>query len=111
MREPVVIGRDVWKLYGTGDTEITALRAINIEISRGEMLAIMGPSGCGKTTLLNCFSGLDEINRGQIWLEGVDLHSIGHDTFPRWCASRKRPAACPHFGGGPWRTVLTSDWT
>jgi len=76
MPEPVVIGRDVWKLYGTGDTEITALRAINIEISRGEMLAIMGPSGCGKTTLLNCFSGLDEINRGQIWLEGVDLHSM-----------------------------------
>lgn len=76
MPEPVVIGRDVWKFYGTGDTEITALRAINIEISRGEMLAIMGPSGCGKTTLLNCFSGLDEINRGQIWLEGVDLHSM-----------------------------------
>jgi len=76
MPEPVVIGRDVWKFYGTGDTEITALRAINIEISRGEMLAIMGPSGCGKTTFLNCFSGLDEINRGQIWLEGVDLHSM-----------------------------------
>jgi putative ABC transport system ATP-binding protein len=76
MPEPVVIGKDVWKLYGTGDTEITALRAINIEILRGEMLAIMGPSGCGKTTFLNCFSGLDEINRGQIWLEGVDLHSM-----------------------------------
>ncbi|MGA8710539.1 MAG: ABC transporter ATP-binding protein [Thermoplasmata archaeon] len=76
MPEPVVIGKDVWKTYGTGDTQVTALHAINIEISRGEMLAIMGPSGCGKTTFLNCFSGLDEINQGQIMLEGVDLHSM-----------------------------------
>ena len=76
MPEPIVIGKDVWKTYGTGDTQVTALHAINIEISRGEMLAIMGPSGCGKTTFLNCFSGLDEINQGQIMLEGVDLHSM-----------------------------------
>lgn len=111
MPEPVVIGKDVWKTYGTGDTQVTALHAINIEISRGEMLAIMGPSGCGKTTFLNCFSGLDEINQGQIMLEGVDLHSIGHDTFPRWCGSRKRVAACPPLGGDLWRTGPTSDWT
>jgi len=76
MPESVVIGKDVWKTYGTGDTQVTALHAINIEISRGEMLAIMGPSGCGKTTFLNCFSGLDEISQGQITLEGVDLHSM-----------------------------------
>ena len=48
MPEPVVIGKDVWKVYGTGDTEVTALREINIEISRGEMLAIMGPSAVAR---------------------------------------------------------------
>ena len=76
MPEPVVVGKDVWKVYGAGDTEVTALREINVEINRGEMLAIMGPSGCGKTTFLNCFSGLDEVNRGEITLEGVNLHSM-----------------------------------
>jgi putative ABC transport system ATP-binding protein len=88
MAETVVVGKDVWKVYGSGDTEITALRAIDIEILRGEMLAIMGPSGCGKTTFLNCFSGLDEINRGQITLEGVDLHSMDDRTKSEYRARR-----------------------
>ncbi|HKN06176.1 MAG TPA: ABC transporter ATP-binding protein [Thermoplasmata archaeon] len=88
MPEPVVIGRDVWKVYGSGDTEVTALREINIEISRGEMLAIMGPSGCGKTTFLNCFSGLDEINRGTVTLEGVDLHSMNDRAKSEYRARR-----------------------
>ncbi len=88
MPEPVVIGKDVWKVYGTGDTEVTALREINIEISRGEMLAIMGPSGCGKTTFLNCFSGLDEINRGQVSLEGVDLRSMNDRAKSEYRARR-----------------------
>jgi putative ABC transport system ATP-binding protein len=76
MTGPVVIGQDVWKVYGTGDTAVTALRGIDIEIAQGEMLAIMGPSGCGKTTFLNCFSGLDEVSRGKVTLEGVDLQSM-----------------------------------
>ena len=88
MADPVVIGKDVWKIYGSGDTEVTALREINVEIARGEMLAIMGPSGCGKTTFLNCFSGLDEINRGQITLEGVDLHSMDDRSKSEYRARR-----------------------
>jgi putative ABC transport system ATP-binding protein len=52
---------------------VEALRAVDFSVARGEMVAIMGPSGCGKTTLLNCLSGLDEIDDGQIWLEGRDL--------------------------------------
>jgi putative ABC transport system ATP-binding protein len=88
MPENVVIGKDVWKVYGTGDTQVTALRGINIEISRGEMLAIMGPSGCGKTTFLNCFSGLDEVTRGQVLLEGVELHSMNDDQKSEYRARR-----------------------
>lgn len=57
----VVVGKDVWKTYGSGETEVTALRGVNATIRRGELLAIMGPSGCGKTTFLNCFSRLGEI--------------------------------------------------
>lgn len=88
MPEPVVIGKDVWKVYGSGDTQITALREIDIEISRGEMLAIMGPSGSGKTTFLNCFSGLDEVTRGEVLLEGVEIHGMDDDQRSQYRARR-----------------------
>ncbi len=77
MQEEVVVsGRDVWKVYGEGETRVRALQGLNIDILRGEMLAIMGPSGCGKTTFLNCFSGLDEISQGAVTLEGVNIHDL-----------------------------------
>lgn len=75
-QELVVVGHDVWKIYGEGETEVSALQGVTLEILRGEMVAVMGPSGCGKTTFLNCFSGLDEISRGKITLEGVDISSM-----------------------------------
>ena len=74
--EPVVVGRDVWKIYGEGEMAVPALRGITVEIRRGEMLAIMGPSGCGKTTFLNCFSGLDDVSRGTVTLEGTNIHAM-----------------------------------
>jgi putative ABC transport system ATP-binding protein len=74
--EMVVEGQDVWKTYGSGETAISALQGVNVQIRRGEMVAIMGPSGCGKTTLLNCFSGLDDITKGKVTLEGVDIHAM-----------------------------------
>ena len=45
--EVVVAGVDVWKVYGSGDTEVRALAGLNLTIHRGEMVAVMGPSGCG----------------------------------------------------------------
>jgi ABC-type lipoprotein export system ATPase subunit len=69
--------RDVTKTYDTGSAKIQALRAINFAVNRGEMVAVMGPSGCGKTTLLNCLSGLDQVDSGQIFLEGQDLAKMG----------------------------------
>jgi putative ABC transport system ATP-binding protein len=76
MPDPVVVGRDVWKVYGTGEMAVPALRGINVEIQRGEILAVMGPSGCGKTTFLNCFSGLDDISRGEVTVEGTIIHKM-----------------------------------
>jgi len=76
MAEPVVVGEDVWKVYGKGDTEVGALRGLSVEIRRGEMVAVMGPSGCGKTTFLNCFSGLDSVSRGRVLVGGVDVHAM-----------------------------------
>jgi putative ABC transport system ATP-binding protein len=74
--EEVVVGKDVWKVYGQGATEVTALRGIDLAIRRGEMLAVVGPSGCGKTTFLNCFSGLDDISRGTVMVEGTNIHTL-----------------------------------
>ena len=68
---------DVVKTYDTGTTKVQALRGVSFAVRRGEMVGVMGPSGCGKTTLLNCLSGLDNIDAGQIWLEGTDLARLG----------------------------------
>ncbi len=76
MAEPVVVGENVWKTYGAGDTEVNALRGISVVIARGEMVAVMGPSGSGKTTFLNCFSGLDSVSQGRVLIGGVDIHAM-----------------------------------
>jgi putative ABC transport system ATP-binding protein len=86
--ETVVTGRDVWKVYGTGETQVAALQGVNLDIRRGEMVAVMGPSGCGKTTLLNCFSGLDEITRGEVTLEGVNIHRMNDNAKSEYRARR-----------------------
>jgi putative ABC transport system ATP-binding protein len=66
----------VHKTYDTGAVRVAALRGVDLEIARGEMVAIMGPSGCGKTTLLNCLSGLDSIDDGDVVIEGTSLSQL-----------------------------------
>ncbi|MCI4318610.1 MAG: ABC transporter ATP-binding protein [Thermoplasmata archaeon] len=88
MPESVVVANDVWKVYGTGETEVAALKGVDLNIQRGEMVAIMGPSGCGKTTLLNCFSGLDDISKGQVTLEGTDIHKMSDRKKSEYRARR-----------------------
>jgi ABC-type lipoprotein export system ATPase subunit len=72
----IVEARGVEKTYDTGKVKVNALRGVDLTLGRGEMAAIMGPSGCGKTTLLNCLSGLDAIDGGEILIEGVPLSSM-----------------------------------
>lgn len=71
--DPIVVAKSVHKTYDTGKIQVKALRGVDIEIQRGEMVTIMGPSGCGKTTLLNCLSGLDDVTQGEVWVEGTKL--------------------------------------
>jgi putative ABC transport system ATP-binding protein len=68
--------RDVEKTYSTGGALVHALRGVSLSVQRGEMVAIMGPSGCGKTTLLNCISGLDDVDAGTVRIDGTDLASL-----------------------------------
>jgi len=74
--EPIVRARRVRKVYRAGG-EVTALGGIDLDIARGELLAVVGPSGSGKTTLLNCLSGLEQIDGGEVRVEGADLAGLG----------------------------------
>ena len=73
---PIIEAENVVKTYDAGSVAVQALRGVTLQVYRGEMVAIMGPSGCGKTTLLNCLSGLDEIDSGVIRIAGTDLASM-----------------------------------
>ena len=72
-RDLIVQATAVRKVYDTGTVRVDALRGVDLSLERGEMVAIMGPSGCGKTTLLNCLSGLDAIDAGEILIDGTAL--------------------------------------
>ena len=74
--EPIIKARDVRKTYETGRMRVDVLKGVNLTVGRGEMVAVMGPSGCGKTTLLNCLSGLDEIDGGDVLIEGASLKAM-----------------------------------
>jgi putative ABC transport system ATP-binding protein len=74
--EFLVEARNVHKVYDTSKVKVHALNGVSLAIARGEMVAIMGPSGCGKTTLLNCLSGLDAVDEGDVLIEGTSLKSM-----------------------------------
>jgi putative ABC transport system ATP-binding protein len=84
----IIQARGVVKIYDTGNAKLHALKGIDFAVQRGEMVAVMGPSGCGKTTLLNCLSGLDEVNEGIIWLDGNDLAKMGDKKRTTYRARR-----------------------
>jgi putative ABC transport system ATP-binding protein len=67
---------EVWKIYQMGDVQVPALRGIDLEIERGEFLAIAGASGSGKSTMMNLIGCLDLPNRGKILLDGTDIASF-----------------------------------
>lgn len=72
----VLVAEQVRKVYRTAAGEVDALRDIDLTVTEGEFVAVMGPSGCGKTTLLNCLSGLDDIDGGTVTLDGKRLHEM-----------------------------------
>jgi putative ABC transport system ATP-binding protein len=72
----IIRAKDLVKTYRLGNVAVPALRGVSLEVPRGAMWAIMGPSGCGKTTLLNCLSGLDDVDSGEVWIAGRALRAM-----------------------------------
>ena len=75
-QQPLLAFRDVWKTYGTGETRVNALAGVDIDIQRGEFVAIMGPSGSGKSTSMNIIGCLDTPTRGVYSFMGVDAGAL-----------------------------------
>lgn len=71
------------KIYGSGDTRVTALDAVDCEIEAGRFTAIMGPSGSGKSTLMHCLAGLDSITEGQVWIGDTEVSSLSDKALTR----------------------------
>jgi putative ABC transport system ATP-binding protein len=68
--------RQVSKVYGAGASEVHALRAVDLAVEPGELVAVMGPSGSGKSTLLTIAGSLEEASSGQVLVDGVDLATV-----------------------------------
>ncbi len=83
-RDGIVIRTyDLWKTYIMGDQEIHAVSGVDIEIKRGEYVAIMGPSGSGKSTLMNLIGCLDTPTRGQYYINGNLVSEMTDDELAR----------------------------
>ncbi|MFI6938903.1 ABC transporter ATP-binding protein [Streptomyces sp. NPDC050418] len=84
--EPAAIAaraRGLTKAYGTGETVVVALDAVNVDIGRGRFTAVMGPSGSGKSTLMHCLAGLDSVSAGQVWLGGTEITGLRERELTR----------------------------
>jgi putative ABC transport system ATP-binding protein len=81
--EKVIELKDIIKIYDTGAVQVEALRGINLDISKGEFVAIMGASGSGKSTLLNIISCMDRPTKGKYILMDKDVSKLGSDDLAR----------------------------
>lgn len=68
--------RGLRKTYHLGEVDVPALRGVDLDVKRGEFLAVIGPSGSGKSTLFHILGGLAPPTAGEIWIDGVDLRKM-----------------------------------
>ena len=80
---PVLRTRALDKRYGHGDGEVRALEGVDLEVTRGETLAVMGPSGCGKSTLLHLLGGLERPSAGEVWVAGRRVDALSEKALAR----------------------------
>jgi len=86
MNHSMIQCRGVSKSYHKGSTVVTPLEALDLDVPKGEFLALMGPSGSGKTTLLNLLSGIDSPTEGSLIIAGTELAKLSRSDLTRWRA-------------------------
>ncbi len=86
MNDLMIQCRGVSKSYFKGKTEVTPLEALDLDVPRGEFLALMGPSGSGKTTLLNLLSGIDSPTAGSLVIAGEEIAKLSRRQLTAWRA-------------------------
>nr|WP_155074150.1 ABC transporter ATP-binding protein [Streptomyces taklimakanensis] len=71
------------KTYGSGETAVTALDSVDVDIREGRFTAVMGPSGSGKSTLMYCLAGLDTVTDGRVWIDDREITGLGDAELTR----------------------------
>lgn len=75
--------RGLSKTYGKGDTQVQALKSVDVSFERGKFTAIMGPSGSGKSTLMHCLAGLDSATAGNIWIGDTEITGLNDKALTK----------------------------
>lgn len=102
---PIIMARDVTKVYRMGDEEVHALAGITLDIQRGEYVSIMGPSGSGKSTFFNMVGGLDTPTSGDVYMDGYRLSDLNSAQLA-WIRSNRIGFIFQSFNLIPTMTAL-----
>jgi ABC-type lipoprotein export system ATPase subunit/CRP-like cAMP-binding protein len=81
---PFIDVRDLEKVYRTPSGDMPALKGINVQVNRGEFVAVIGKSGSGKSTFINMLTGIDRPTSGEIWIGGKAVHTLSENQMAEW---------------------------
>ena len=73
--------KDLTKMYGSGDTQVTALDHVSFQVKKGEFVAIVGASGSGKSTLMNLIGGIDRPTSGDVIVDGKEIYAMSESAL------------------------------
>jgi putative ABC transport system ATP-binding protein len=82
--EPIVVVRELTKLYRQGDIDVTALAGVSLDIAPAEFVVLMGPSGSGKSTLLHIIAGIDRPTGGSVKVQGIEVANLNESQLADW---------------------------